>query len=449
MNKITTYILLSAIITIISASPGDLISTEMMDYKTISQLQDELDATFGTLAPEAQFPVYLYKIVYETENFEGGNEIVSGVIAYPHDIDLAFPMLSFQHGTVVENDGVASNYGFDILSVWLASSGYTLVIADYLGFGESEGLHPYHVKIPTANAVIDMVRASRHFCNNSTEIQLNEQLALAGYSEGGYATLATQMVMELEYPEEFEIDVSFPMAGAYDLSGVMTELMLSGEPYGQPYYFPYILLSYLEAYNIGEPSEFLLPEYADLLPQLFNGNYSGGYINNQLPSIVLDIMIPEVIEEFQTDPNHPLFEALSENDLWDWSPQTLTYLFHGEGDELVPVENSQIAYNSFIENGSENVYFESLPANLGGHGDVAVYCLLGAYDVGEDIKMFNFRGDVNADEIINILDIVLIVNSILGPQILTSYSIWASDINIDNEVDILDIVNIVNLIMNP
>ncbi|MDP7028413.1 MAG: dockerin type I repeat-containing protein, partial [Candidatus Marinimicrobia bacterium] len=115
---------------------------------------------------------------------------------------------------------------------------------------------------------------------------------------------------------------------------------------------------------------------------------------------------------------------------------------------LVPIENSEVAYSTFVENGSENVHFESLSANLGGHGDVAVYCLLGAYEIGEDIKMFNIRGDVNADETINILDIVMIVNSILGSNSESSYKIWASDVNTDLEVNILDIVTIVNIIMN-
>ena len=132
----------------------------------------------------------------------------------------------------------------------LSSAGYVYVEADYLGLGISEDFHPYCMDIPSANVVIDMIRAARNFCNNSSQIQLNNQLSFVGYSEGGYATLAAQKMIEQDYPDEFDITISFPMAGPYDLSGTMVDLMLNGEPYGAPYYLPYILLAYIEYYEL-------------------------------------------------------------------------------------------------------------------------------------------------------------------------------------------------------
>ena len=58
-------------------------------------------------------------------------------------------------------------------------------------------------------------------------------------------------------------------------------------------------------------------------------------------------------------------EALRENDLWDWTPQATMYIFHGIGDELVPYENSQLAYNQFIANGATDVHLELVPENFG------------------------------------------------------------------------------------
>ena len=52
-------------------------------------------------------------------------------------------------------------------------------------------------------------------------------------------------------------------------------------------------------------------------------------------------------------------------------------------------------------------------------------------------------GDINEDEIINILDVILIINIILG---IDSYNELA-DINEDNEINVLDIVQIVNIIL--
>lgn len=55
----------------------------------------------------------------------------------------------------------------------------------------------------------------------------------------------------------------------------------------------------------------------------------------------------------------------------------------------------------------------------------------------------NIIGDINSDELVNVLDVVLIVNLILSSSFDTS-----ADINEDNVLDILDIVNLINIIIN-
>ena len=56
----------------------------------------------------------------------------------------------------------------------------------------------------------------------------------------------------------------------------------------------------------------------------------------------IQILLPELIDEFETDPNHFLRNYLEINDLINWAPQSLTYLFHALADELIPFENAQI-----------------------------------------------------------------------------------------------------------
>ena len=55
----------------------------------------------------------------------------------------------------------------------------------------------------------------------------------------------------------------------------------------------------------------------------------------------------------------------------------------------------------------------------------------------------NIFGDINNDELVNILDVILIVN-----LVLTENYDQIADINSDNEINILDVVAIVNLILN-
>ena len=57
-------------------------------------------------------------------------------------------------------------------------------------------------------------------------------------------------------------------------------------------------------------------------------------------------------------------------------------------------------------------------------------------------------GDVNADSLFNVLDVVLAVNFALNLQSPSNFEFEASDINEDNVLDVLDIVLLVNLILD-
>ena len=64
-------------------------------------------------------------------------------------------------------------------------------------------------------------------------------------------------------------------------------------------------------------------------------------------------------------------------------------------------------------------------------------------------KMNNYlMGDINADESINVLDVVLLVNVILNLIDASGYQMIVSDINLDGNVNVLDVVQLVNIILN-
>ena len=99
-------------------------------------------------------------------------------------------------------------------------------------------------------------------------------------------------------------------------------------------------------------------------------------------------------------------------------------------------------------NGSENVYFESLPESYGGHQDAAPYCLLGAYNIMSNIHMINDLGDINQDMFIDIIDAVQLVSIIIEDEDFSDYQYWASDINEDDVINVLDVIEIINNILN-
>ena len=57
-------------------------------------------------------------------------------------------------------------------------------------------------------------------------------------------------------------------------------------------------------------------------------------------------------------------------------------------------------------------------------------------------------GDINGDGIINILDVIVAVNIILGAVDPTPQQESAGDLNTDGTIDILDIISLVNLILD-
>ena len=56
-------------------------------------------------------------------------------------------------------------------------------------------------------------------------------------------------------------------------------------------------------------------------------------------------------------------------------------------------------------------------------------------------------GDINMDDSVNVLDVVLAVNYVLGTESLTTYQMQLAHMNNDSIVNILDIILIVNNIL--
>ena len=201
---------------------------------------------------------------------------------------------------------------------------------------------------------------------------------LVGAFEGDRLVGAATGTPLAEHADEFAITASAPGAGAYDMSGVMAEVMLSGEEYPQPYYLPYVLFAIDEYYNLYDsPSDYLKEEYASSLPPLFDGTHSGSEINDVMPSVPLEILKPEIVEEFKDDDDHPLRQALRDNDLYDWTPKAPMRLFHSTGDDLVPIENAELAYDTFKKNGAKNV--ELYECDCGTHGEAAPILLFSGF----------------------------------------------------------------------
>ena len=436
---------------------GDLISYELIDFKSSTEIFDILENAFP-VAPVCDYDVALYKIIYETIDIDSNLTHASAAVAIPQNQDRFFPLVAYFHGTTIMPNDVTSVHGFDsqeggFISMWLGTVGSIVVIPDYLGLGISDGLHPYQLMIPSANSSVDAIIATKQLVYE-LGIVPNDQLFLCGYSEGGYVTMATQKIIEENPSLDIDITASAPCAGAYDMSETMYDVMISQTPYGAPYYLPYVLFSYNDYYDMYDSyDEILKPEYASILPDMFySGEYSSDEINDVMPSIPIDIMRDDVFSEIVSDYNHPIRVALRENDLYDWVPESLMRIYHSTGDELVPVENSEIAYNQFINNGADPNNIELATIDLGTHQDAAPWILISVYYWFQELvdSQEFLLGDMDLNLVLDVLDVIILVNIIVenvsNPD---AYQIYVGDINLDGSINVLDVIALVNSILNP
>ena len=385
-------------------------------------------------------------------------DTLSGLVIIPHSPTEAFPIFTYQHGTVILDSQAPSITGISadnveilMISLISAPSGFITVIPDYTGIGDPDKYHPYIIANSHTEALVNMIRSVKQLSiemEGNDGFQCNDQLFLAGYSDGGYATLASQKGIQIDYSDEFSITASFPMAGPYDLSGTMVDYFLSEPEYTQPYYVPYVLTSHLWYYQGLDVdfAEYFEPFWADTLPSLFDGTHSGSEINDLMPGNPLDILLDGVLEEFENDEDHFFRQSLEENTLLDWVPENPTYFYHGMGDDIVPYENAQVAYDTFVDNGASDVSLELFPEELGGHSDVAVTCLLSGYTVILEYQRISPKGDMNSDGLVSLIDLALLSESILVENNITEFQWWAGDCDYDDQHSVMDLLMVADLI---
>lgn len=249
---------------------------------------------------------------------------------------------------------------------YFASAGYIAMMPDFIGYGESAHIfHPYYDKAHAASAVIDMIKSTKEFLAKEN-IVYNEDLFLAGYSEGGYVTLAA--AEEIENNPEHQLTIKAAAgAGGYDITEMLKSITTSSY-YSHPSYLAFVLMSYNNTYDWNRPlSYFFQDKYAEALENSMNGNYDGSYINSKLTTHVPSLLAPGFYTSLKSEAGEKqLKDALASNSIYGWDTKIPTRLYHGTQDEVIPYQNSEATLKSFQAAGSTNVALIPIPS--GTHG---------------------------------------------------------------------------------
>jgi len=254
--------------------------------------------------------------------------------------------------------------------------GYLTCVPDYVGVGVAEEMHPYIHAHSLSVSVIDFMRAVRDYCG-AKDIALNSQIFLAGYSEGGYATLATQKEIEENYAGEFDLTAVAPMAGPYDLATMMHDVFQNAD-YTDLNYIGFILTAWDYIYGWNRLDDFFNEPYASKMVDLFDGTKSWGEIAQELPNTFSQLVKNEFTQDMRNGTETDVPAAAQENTLLDWAPIAPVRLYHGDADQIVSYENATTALNNLTNSGGVSVELITIPG--GTHESSAEPALLDVID---------------------------------------------------------------------
>jgi fermentation-respiration switch protein FrsA (DUF1100 family) len=323
----------------ITNTRGALLDEKLLKSNTLAETTEAIQAP-DTKAPFVM-PVYAvknYRLTYLTLDGDGKLSQASGMVSVPQKpAGFRSPIISFQHGTTFYDRETPSNdFGAALPPNILASLGYIVVTADYLGYGVSLGKkHPYLQANPSAVVVADFLTASRQWLAEQ-HINTNGQLFLTGYSEGGYVTLATQKVLQATGTP---ITATVAGAGSYDLRRTLDILCSSGN------------VSNAIASSLGLKSQDTEISYAAKYP---------GILDEAIVNLVMGILIPKDADitfdkKFLMDYMADDYATMSENSVYDWQATSPIRLTHGRDDETVPFENSTLALAAMRARGTQDI----------------------------------------------------------------------------------------------
>ncbi|MBK9985731.1 MAG: alpha/beta hydrolase [Betaproteobacteria bacterium] len=300
------------------SGPGQLVSATLINTVAAA---DITAAVQGHDKMPSALPVYAvtsYRLTYVTQDGYGTDVVASGLVSVPvKEPGSPSPVLSYQHATIFKDAQAPSNNVVPAEpTVILASLGFIVQAADYVGFGASKaGQHPYLLSAPTAAAVTDLLTAARTWRHNASVID-NGQLFLVGYSEGGYATIAAHRALQATNSSHLrQLVSSIPGAGPYHV-GVTLDMQLQ---------------------RVRDENVLI----AGLISPGFL-RYLGSKVRNEVRRLIMRLVVPDdadvtfqstFLDNFLADDTSAIER---DSNVHDWKPEAPVRMFHGRDDQTVP-----------------------------------------------------------------------------------------------------------------
>ncbi|MDP2260819.1 MAG: hypothetical protein Q8J89_14000 [Caulobacter sp.] len=315
-------------------------------------------ALVGVKGVPARHAVDCYQVVYGSRDSAGAPIRLSGLLALPRGVP-ARGLASWQHGTTTSRQDVPSTLASEGMAaaILFAGNGYATVAADYIGLGISPLTHTYYAVDDTARAVIDLIDVARRLPGVPDSPPF-----LAGFSQGGHATLAVQQTLEAA---DRQVLGSAAVAGAFNLRTISFGEALKGQAAQASLYLAYLARGMGARY--GHPLETVMTgPMAALTRKLYDQPHTPDEIIATLPKDPRALFDPGFLDAFDHDRPHWFLEAMAANEVSHFTPRAPVRLFHGAGDIDVSPRESTVTAGMFQARGADAQAIDLGPVDHGG-----------------------------------------------------------------------------------
>jgi len=354
-----------------SGKRGALLSSQVIEKKQVAT-----DFRLLKLAARSNrsYDIEVVKLRYLTALESGDIISASGVVVVPQNKPEASSVLSYQPATIfLDSDAPSLSPLQDMTPILLASAGLVVMVPDYIGYGDSSGqVHPYLQAVPAANSVLDLIRAARIYLDEQG-VAVNQQLYLAGYAEGGYASLAAHREMEQQYPAEFQVAANLVGGGIYDVRATMDAVLLNQSRLEAPAHTGFLIHAYHHYYDLEQLTlRAVASPYQRVVDQYYTGQYSKITINSLLARQHSEFFNSEFLAEYAGLSGEWLLKRqLDHNNVYDWAPRAKVRLFHSQADRIAPYQNAVTALSVMTNNHAQDASLTDCNRPQGSHEQCA------------------------------------------------------------------------------
>lgn len=357
-----TLTLFSLLLMGAAVSAQNIISSDFVGSVT----KEEINNSIGM--PIFQYGADYYKLTYESKDAKGEPDTLSALMMLPtHATEKIYPILFYEHGTSNCKECVPSRFGQPggeegEAGLFFTGMGYITLMPDNVGMGDGRGFQTYVHDSTSFWASEDLLIAFKNWAPNN-DILFNDQLFITGYSQGGYTSMSFHKAMQDKYGAE-SVTAATHNSGPYSLSGVMRDLIVTEDEYFSPAYIPNTMLGMNEVYEMySDPSEFFKAEFLDDIQAYYDGDLELFDLNFRIidtliahygESVARHMIVDDVMDSIETNPNYIINQILANNDLFEWVPESPTRIYYCQADDQVPYMNSVVTIDTMYALGADS-----------------------------------------------------------------------------------------------